>query len=293
MIYRPKNRKSTFGLKFVITLFVILVALRFFGVNFTDGMLKNAFNYVIESKSSVLAPARGALVYFQSKKELAEKNETLKKQNTDLLIDALTTTAVTQEFETFRSQFGQIAGETQPIKVILKPPFLPFDMIRISGSLEAYAEGSQVFYKNVVIGTLVEKTGRYGSVKLFSSPNEITPAVVKGVQFEAKGLGGGRYFLEAPKDFDVAENDPILYPNEQVILLGVVGQIESSEEDLFKKVYFNLPVPIESISYVSIGTQLIQPIQASQETQPQDDEESDTDVTNPENTQDEQPEAAQ
>jgi hypothetical protein len=119
----------------------------------------------------------------------------------------------------------------------------------------------------VVIGTLVEKTGRYGSVKLFSSPNEVTPAVVKGVQFEAKGLGGGRYYLEAPKDFVVAENDPVLYPNEQIILLGVVGQIESNEEDLFKKIYFNLPVPIESISYVSVGTQQIQTVQVA----PQDE----------------------
>ncbi len=252
MIYRQKNRRGTGGIKIVIGLIVLLVLFRIFNINLTDGFLKNGVNYVLESKSAVLSPVRGALVYFQSKDTLEESQRKLLAENMNLKLDALTSQAITQEFEYFKTLFGDVSPSTQPIKVILKPPFTPFDTVSLSGDLDPYAEGSSVFYQNVLIGTLMEKTGRYGSVKLLSTPGNVTPALIKGVQFEAKGLGGGRYFIEAPKDFDIKEGDPILYPSEQVILLGVVGQLESKEEDLFKKVSFNLPVPLDSISYVSI-----------------------------------------
>ncbi len=254
MIYRQKNRRGTGGIKIVIGLVVLLVLFRILNINLTDGFLKNGVNYVLESKSVILSPIRGTLVYFQSKNKLEESQRKLLAENMDLKLDALTSLAITQEFEYFKTLFGDVSSSTQPIKVILKPPFTPFDTVSLSGNLDPYAEGSSVFYQSVLIGTLTEKTGRYGSVKLLSTPGNVTPALIKGVQFEAKGLGGGRYIIEAPKDFDIKEGDPILYPSEQVILLGVVGQLESKEEDLFKKVSFNLPVPLDSISYVSIQT---------------------------------------
>lgn len=270
MIYRQKSKKGTFGLKIVIGLVVLLLILRFFGVNFTDGMLKNTFNYVLESKSSFLAPVRGTLVYFKSKRSLENDLKQLQAQYTDARLDLLTNQALSQEFENFKLHYGQVASSTRPLKVILRPPFMPFDTIRLSGDLSAYVVDNPVFYKNVIVGKLVEKTGRYGSVKLFSTPGEVTPATIKGRQFEAKGLGGGRYSIDAPMDFEVAEGDPVLYPNEQIILLGVVGQIESSEEDLFKKIYFNLPVALDEMSYVTIGVQPVQPLILS------DQEEQDT-----------------
>jgi cell shape-determining protein MreC len=265
MIYRQKNKRSTLGIKIVIFCVVLFALFRIFNINLTDGVLKNGFNYVFESKSAALSPLRNALVYFQSKKNLEESHKKLLAENTDLKLDVLTGQAMTQEFESFKSQFTEFATDTAPIKVILKPPFMPFDLVRLSGNLENYAEGSPVFYKNVIVGTLKEKTNRYGTVELFSMPNRITPALIKGVQFEAKGLGGGRYSLEVPKDFDIKEGDPILYPNERVILLGAVEQLESNEEDLFKKVFFNLPIPLDSISYVTIGT--LQPYEQPEPTE--------------------------
>jgi cell shape-determining protein MreC len=265
MTYHQRNKRSTLGAKVIIGFVVIIILLRIFNVNMVDGLLKNSFNYVLESKSTALVPLRNSLVYFRSKSGLEEENKKLRTENTDLKLRALTADAVSQEFEEFKSQFEPRAEDEQPVKVILRPPFVPFDIIRLSGNLEQYAEGSLVFYKSVVIGSLVEKTGRYGSVELYSTPGKITPASVKGQQFEAKGLGGGRYLIEVPKDMDVKEGDPVLFPSEQVLLLGVVGQLESNEEDLFKKVFFNLPTPLDSMQYVTIGMQ--QHYEQSQPTQ--------------------------
>lgn len=255
MTYRQRNKKRNIGLKIIIGCIVLFIILRFFGINLTDNILKNSFNYVVESKTIMFAPLRNMIGYFESKSKLEEENKNLKAENVNLKLSALTNQTINEEFETFKKQFSEPATNTTPIKVILKPPFMPFDIIRLSGNLETTTVGDLVFYQNVVIGTLVEKTNKYGSVELFSTPGKVIPASVKGTQFEAKGLGGGRYVMEVAKDFDIQEGEAIVYPHETIILLGVVGQIESNEEDLFKKIYFNTPVTLDAISYVTIGIQ--------------------------------------
>lgn len=262
MTYRQRNKNKNMGTKILIGCVVAFVVLRIFGINFTDGVLKNSFNYIMESRTAAFAPLKNSLVYFQSKKTLEEENRRLKGENLNLNLSTLTNQTLNQEFEGYRNQFADVAAGSNPIKVILKPPFMPFDIIRLGGDVEQYTVGNLVFYKNVIIGSLVEKTSRYASVELFSTPGKVTPASIKGTQFEAKGLGGGRYVMEVSKDFEVSEGDAIVYPHEKVVLLGVVGEIESNEEDLFKKIYFNTPVPISSISYVTIG------IQSYEQTQP-------------------------
>lgn len=263
MTYRQRNKKRYVGTKIIVGCIVLTIVLRLFGINLTDGVLKNSFNYIIESKITLIAPLKNIFVYFQSKNKLEEENKKLKEESVSLRLNALTNQTVNQEFDAFKNQFGDgVQSNLSPIKVILKPPFMPFDIIRVAGNLESYTEGNLVFYQNVVIGSIIEKTNRYASVELFSTPGKVIPASIKGTQFEAKGLGGGRYMMEVSKDFDVKEGDAIVYPHEQIILLGVVGQIESNEEDLFKKIYFNTPVALSSISYVTIG------IQAYEQTEP-------------------------
>lgn len=255
MTYHQRNKKRNIGLKIIIGSIVLFVVLRLFGINIVDGVLKNSLNYVIESKTVMFSPLRNFIGYFQSKTELQEENKNLKAENLNLKLNTLTNQTVNEEFEIFKKQFTEPATNTAPIKVILKPPFMPFDIIRLSGNLESYTVGDLVFYQNVVIGTLTEKTNKYGTVELFSTPGKVIPASVKGTQFEAKGLGGGRYVMEVAKDFDITEGEAIVYPHEKIILLGVIGQIESNEEDLFKKIYFNTPVSLDAISYVTIGIQ--------------------------------------
>lgn len=253
MIYRQRNKKRNISFKIILFVIAIFVILRIFNLNIFDGFIKNTFNQVLHSKSVVSSPLREVVNYFDSKARLAKENEELKTENTNLKLSLLTETVANEEYDLFKEQFVNWSTSTSAIKVILKPPFMPFDIIRLGGDLSEYEVGNLVFYQNVIIGSVVEKTGRYASVELFSTPGKVTPALINGTQFEARGLGGGRYLIEVAKDFEIQEQDAIIYPHEKVILLGVVGEIESNEEDLFKKVYFNTPVALTSISYVTIG----------------------------------------
>ncbi len=253
MIYRQRNKTKFKGIKIVGIIFVILLFLRLLNISFVSRLFDQPVNYIVESNLRILSPIKNTLVYFKDKKSLEEQVKQLRTENTELKLENLLNKNISNEFEYFKSQFGEVTQQNTFFKVILRPPFTPFDRIRIAGNLEPYQVGNLVFYKSLLIGKIIEKDNRYATVELFSSPEKKTVITVKGTQFEAHGLGGGRYVFEASKDFDVTEGEPIVYPEQTVVILGVVEFVESREEDLFKKVYFNLPTSLDMISYVTIG----------------------------------------
>lgn len=253
MIYRQRNNKKGRGIKIILSIFVFFIILRLFNITIFTHIFDNPINYILESNTIILSPLKNTFVYFKEKKDLQKKVEELQTENTDLKLDNLLNRNITEEFEYFKNQFGTISPQNNIYKVILRPPFTPFDSIRISGDLESKQVGDFVFYKNILIGKIVEKDNRYASVELFSSPEKTVPVILKGSQFEARGLGGGRYIFEASKEFEVVEGEPVVYPEKTILILGVVEFIESNEEDLFKKIYFNLPVTLDTISYVTVG----------------------------------------
>ncbi len=251
MIYRQRNKNKFKGYKIIFIIFITLFIFRIFNGHFFINIFNSPINYILESHSIVLSPFKHTLLYFKSKNDLEAEVEQLKKENGDLKLENLLSKTISQEFEYFYSEFGTTTiGDLY--KVILKPPFTPFDTMQISGNLSQKQDGAFVYYKSVLIGKLIEHNNSYGTVELFSSPEKVTPVVINGTQFEAKGLGAGRFILECSKEFEVEIGDSILYPDQKIRILGVVEYIEKKEEDLFKKVYFNLPVTIDSISYITI-----------------------------------------
>lgn len=253
MIYHQKNRRKKQGLRILFILLVIFIIFRLFNINLISKIFKHPINYVLESNTIILSPIKNTLVYFKEKKDLQKELEQLQQENTNLKIESLFGQAITQEFETYKSYFGSSTIQGTPAKVILRPPFTPFDNIKISGNLGSRQVGDMVFYKNILIGKIIDKDNTYATVELFSSPDKITQVVLKGTQFEAKGLGGGRYVFEASKELEIKEGEPVIYPDQNIFILGVVEFVESKEEDLFKKVYFNLPTPLNTLSYVTVG----------------------------------------
>ncbi len=265
MIYRQRNKSKFKEIKIIGGILVILLIFRIFNFSFVTNMFNQPVNYILESNAYMLRPIKNTLVYFRDKKALETQVQKLQSENVDLKLENLLNKNITQEFEYFKNQFGEFPEQNNIAKVILRPPFTPFDIIKIAGKLEAYNVGDFIFYKNILIGKIVEKDNRYATVKLFSSPEKKTPVTVNGTQFEAHGLGGGRYVFESSKDFDVSEGEPVVYPEQSVLVLGVVEFVESQEADLFKKIYFNLPTPLNMISYVTVG--LTQPQSNEQDTQ--------------------------
>ena len=253
MIYRQKNKKKS--LRIVLIIIFVIIVLRLFDNVFIIRLFDYPTNYILDSQNSLLEPLKNKIVYFQDKDELRSRLNELERENLELKLNQIFNQSNVQEFEAFIERFGSQSNERELFRVIAHPPFVPFDIIKITGDLRSYSIGELVFYKNILIGQIIEKNNRYASVKLFSSPDTSIPVLIRGSQFEAIGLGAGRYVFEVSKDFEIEEGDIILYPEQNPYILGSVGLIESSREDLFKKIYFNVPVALRSLSYVSIERQ--------------------------------------
>lgn len=255
MIYRQRNKKRNFVFKSILTVCAFLFVMRLFNVSFVINMLNYPVHYILNTSNVFTNPLKNSILYFKNKNDLEEENKKLKQENIELRLNQIVQQSNVQEFDYFVKTFGTNTQSVEhPLfRVISKPPFLSFDMLKITGDLSRYNIDEFVFYKHVLIGKVVEKNNTFATVKLFSSPEHKTPITVKGSQFEAIGLGSGRYTFEVAKDFEIQVADIILYPNDKIFVLGVVDVVETKEEDLFKKVYFNIPVPLSDISYVSIG----------------------------------------
>ena len=254
MIYRQRNRKKKFGIKIFFGVLFLFIILRLFNIPIFVTLFDKPVHYIVESNLFILQPFKNSILYFKDKKQLQDEVNRLKKENIDLKIQTLFEQTTLNEFEVFKQQFASTTSMGTVAKVILKPPFSPFDTITISGNLEKILVNDFVFYNSILIGKVVSRDNTYAKVELFSTPEKVTPILLHGVQFEAKGLGGGRYVFEASKEFEVASGDPIVFPDQKLIILGVVEFIESKEEDLFKKIYFNLPIPFDSLLYVTVGS---------------------------------------
>lgn len=251
MIYRQKNKKWR-TTKFFLSFLLLFLVLRFFNNPIAVQLFNYPVNYILDSTSIFTRPIKHSILYFKEKDDLQATIDELRRQNLELTLNQIIQQSNVQEFEYFVNTFGTYTPTSNLVRVITKPPFMSFDLIRIAGQLESYNVDDLVYYKTILIGKIIEKNNAYATVQLFSSPDQKTPVVVRGIQFEAIGLGGGRYVFEVAKDFEIAEKDIILFAEKNTSILGVIELLDSKPEDLFKKVYFNIPVALSDISYVSI-----------------------------------------
>jgi cell shape-determining protein MreC len=254
MISRQKNRSRFKALKVVGVIFVFLLILRFFNNPIVVHLFNYPVNYVLNSTSGFSEPFKHAILYFKDKDDLQIRINELEQENLEFKLNQIVQQSNAQEFEYFVNTFGVTPQHnTVLLKVITRPPFMSFDLLRITGDLNPYQVNDFVYYKDILIGKLIEKNNIYGTVELFSSPDQKTPVIVRGSQFEAIGLGAGRYMFEVANNFEVVEKDVILFSEQHANILGVVTLIDARPEDLFKKVYFNIPIELSELSYVSIG----------------------------------------
>ena len=142
-------------------------------------------------------------------------------------------------------------------KVVFKPPFSSFNNLIISNDSGTITEGQKIYYQNVILGEVVDVSDEFATVKLFSaSGNSSIAKLTNGNEVEVVGRGTGQYEIILPKEVDVSENDPIIYPENEIVLFGLVNKVFATEDDLFNKVLFNIPIDFARVNYVRVGAPL-------------------------------------
>jgi cell shape-determining protein MreC len=244
-----KEKKSVFKITLLI-LFVVFLALNFFKWQPLNSFVLSVSNPLLELKENIYKPFSGFFDYFGSKNKLNKEVESLKKENSNLRLQVLTNIIVESEYNNLIKQ--NLSSEIEIAKVILKPPYSSFDTMIISGNFDESKIGQKVFFQNIILGEVVEVRQNTAIIKLYSaSSNKTVAKLTNGNQFEVIGKGSGQYEMILPKDAVIKEGDPIIYPDENIVLFGAINKITSTEDELFQKVLFNIPVDFKDINYVT------------------------------------------
>lgn len=173
---------------------------------------------------------------FNSRKALLEENAMLKERLIEL-----------------ERQKGR---DTSLATVLARPPQTPYDIVIVDiGSHASVYVGSKVLLpEGEPIGLVFEVLGKQAKVKLFSTVEEETDAVLErhSVPVVLVGAGGGSFKITLPRDVAVEKGDRILSADEGSHLLAVVEDISIRATDSFKEILAKSPVNIFALRFVLI-----------------------------------------
>lgn len=254
------RKKKRVGLKIIIVIIILLfiatnifkwTPFHSFGLKITEPVLK--------IKDMTLSPFNNFFSYFKSKRDLETKNEELEKEIANLKIEVLSSQILEFEHKDLLEQVivnsdNDLVESVEIAKVISRPPFSSFDSLLLSGNFDDTKIGQKVFYRNILLGEIVDVTPTVATVKLNSaSGNTFIGRLGDGSEFEILGRGSGQYEMTLQKGVDIKQGDPIIYPEEKIVLIGIVNQVFATDDDLFNKVLFNIPINFKDLNYVRIG----------------------------------------
>ncbi len=115
--------------------------------------------------------------------------------------------------------------------VVARPPLSPYDMLILGLGTDAgiYA-GMQAFSKGIPVGTVESVSEGSARVALYSSSGRQTEGWVgeARVPITLKGLGGGAFQADVPRESGVVEGDLVYIPGPGALPMGVVVTIESN-----------------------------------------------------------------
>lgn len=257
MIQRSNKPKRKLYKIVIFVLFISFLLINYFKIEPLHKITLTVTSPIFKVRDIVSKPFNNFFSYFAYKRDLEQKNEELRKENSKLKIEIISSDVLKNDYKELLKQKKDGEVEIEIAKVILKPPFSSFDSFTLSGNFDDSSIGKKVYYQNIILGEIVEASSFNAVVKLYSASGHKSVAKIKdGNQFEVVGIGGGRYEIILPKDVDIKENDPIIFPENEIVLFGVVNKISVTEDDLFNKVLFNVPIDFKDINYVRVGTSL-------------------------------------
>jgi len=251
MIYHTKNKRRGKKNIILISVFVLVLVLLFFG-----SPVKRIFQSinipVNNSFDFAKAPFIGVFGHIQSKNSLISENEILVKENKELKLELLTNQSLKSENENLKNslEFKESRPESKTAKVINKPPFSPFDTFVIEfGDKEIFVD-NQVYYSNTLIGKVEEVFGKSAVVRLYSSPSiETQISILDKLDTNASGQGSGKFKISIPKDLEISEGEPVFKDGN---LFGIIKVININESNTFKDIYFSYPFELNEIDWVLV-----------------------------------------
>jgi cell shape-determining protein MreC len=140
--------------------------------------------------------------------------------------------------------------------ILARPNQSPYDTLLIDvGLAEGIKTGETVFaLGEVPIGSISNVYPNSAKVVLFSSPGEMTQAMITNgnISVEIIGRGGGNFEMIMPKDFTLPEGTQVVLPGINSYVLAIVQKIISDPRNPSVKALLVSPVNIQSLKFVEV-----------------------------------------
>ncbi len=226
--------------------------------SFFGSVLVTAVSPVWRSGNAFSRMLGRGVEYFHLQRTLASENIALKERIASLELE-LTTANLT--LSTGRSLSEILGRERRPGEVIAsvltRPPQSPYDLFVIdAGSNENIVLGARVSLpEGPSVGTITDVLPSSAKVKLFSSPDEKTEAVLErgNSPVMLEGRGAGAFRIVVPREIAVEAGDRILSADTLGSLLAVVEEVRVEPTDAFKEILARSSINIFSLRFVSIS----------------------------------------
>ena len=197
------------------------------------------------------------LSYFSSRRELYLENKELKKQLNEMSARIADRSFLYHENITLKEHLDRYEEVPKRIfaVVLAKPDVTPYDTLIIDvGRDNNISVGDLVVVENVVLGEVAESYQTSSKVRLYSSYDQQVVVSIgdNAIGAEARGLGGGNFEIELPRNVDVFVGDFIYIPDIHPRILGTIEYINSNPNDAFERILFRSPVSLFSLRFVDV-----------------------------------------
>jgi cell shape-determining protein MreC len=251
---KPKQN-SSFRRAFAVVVIVLLVisVLFFFQASFPFRVLGNLAEPLWKVGNMASSFAGSHLGYFQSKKTLIEENQNLRDVTRRFELVTLERNMLQEENNTLKN-IQPAEGEVA--RVLTSPSQSFYDILLVELSPESEISSGDMVYGEygILLGTVVDRTGSFARIELFSSNGRLTPVRLNrtGAELVLVGKGGGNFMVVVPRAFEIYRGDGLIFP---ALSSGVVASVMSTEDartDSFTNVYASVPVNIFTLEWVRI-----------------------------------------
>ncbi len=201
--------------------------------------------------------------YVRDRRELGSEIEALKVQLATQQSNESTVKKLLAENTELRNLVGAVPGDRLVARVVARPNRLPYDMLMIDrGSEHGITQFAPVFLgHDQVIGVVMRVQERTSLVALTTTAGFTSTAYVYGPNIFtfAEGIGGGVLRVRVPQSVVLQLGDLVILPAIDSGIFGAITEIETSPTQPEQYGYITLPQSLQSIAYVSVGSESIQP----------------------------------
>jgi rod shape-determining protein MreC len=261
LLHHKEKKQRLFTKTFVAVLLiiVIIIATRIFFPNTLTSSLQFISSSFWKAKNSSIEGIVNSSQLLRSKRSLIFENDNLRTEIKKTGFKLLEFEFLNQENDSLKELLGRKTFDKDNAilsAVLARPKVSPYDTFIIDiGKSSDIQKGDSVFAQgNVFIGKIDEVNKNTSTVKLFSSPGEITQVFIglQNISANAKGRGGGNFIVELPRGSEVEKGDIVTIPNIDIQLFAVVEEIEANPSDPFVTILFKNPVNMNDVKWVQV-----------------------------------------